>query len=202
MTGTTTSPHRHVVAAGREGELPPWSRTSESRREHVERVAGLMDRWAEELELDEAEKVRWRAAARLHDALRGAEEEELRFWSDRAGPAPVLHGPACARRLRQEGVEDRELLDAIAHHTFGHPDFGRLGRYLYLADFLEPGRTIVPEVRKRLRALLPGEPLEALLSVVALRIAHRLEVRGAIAPETVAFWNRLLEESSEGEARG
>ena len=187
--------HERVVEAGAEARLPAWSRMSEERREHVERVADLMDRWAEALELDESERIRWRAAARLHDALRGADEEELRFWSDRDDPAAVLHGPACARRLEEEGVEDRELLDAVEYHTVGHPDLARLGRHLYLADFLEPGRGFLAEVRERIRALMPGQPLEALLSVVGLRIAHRLEVRGGIAPETVAFWNRLLEEA-------
>lgn len=202
MTRAPASLHARVAEAGADGRLPAWSRVSEGRREHVERVAELMDRWAGELELDEAERIRWRAAARLHDALRGADEEELRFWCGRDGPAGVLHGPACARRLEEEGVEDRELLDAVAYHTTGHPDLGRLGRHLYLADFLEPGRGFLREVRARLRALMPGQPLEALLSVVGLRIARRLEVRGAIAPETVAFWNRLLKEAGAGEGHG
>lgn len=192
-----TVSHERVVEAGREGRLPPWARMSDERREHAERVAEMMDRWAADLDLEEGERMRWRAAARLHDALRGADEEELRFWSDRDGPAPLLHGPACARRLEEEGVEDRELLDAVDWHTTGHPDLGRLGRFLYLADFLEPGRPYLDEVRERLRALLPEDDREALLSALALRIAHRLEVRGPIAPETIAFWNRALEEGTE-----
>lgn len=194
--------HQRVVEAGREGRLPPWARMSGERREHVERVAELMDRWAARLDLEEEERTRWRAAALLHDALRGADEEELRFWSDRDGPAPLLHGPACARRLEEEGVEDRELLDAVDWHTTGHPGFGRLGRFLYLADFLEPGRSYLEEVRERLRALLPEEDREALLSALALRVAHRLEVRGTVAPETIAFWNRVLEEGAEARSAG
>lgn len=94
-------------------------------------------------------------------------------------------------------MDDEELLRAITYHTLGHPDLDDLGRHLYLADFLEPGREILPDVCQRLRTLLPDEPLEALLSVVALRIAHRLEVRGTIRPETTAFWNRLLAEAGE-----
>ncbi len=196
MTRASTSLHPLVAAVGRDGRLPAWARMSEDRRAHVERVVDLMDGWGEELELADAERVRWRAAARLHDALRGAGEEELRFWSDRDGPTALLHGPACARRLEEEGVEDDELVAAVEFHTLGHPGMGRLGRHLYLADFLEPGRSFLPEVRERLRLLMPERALETLLSVVALRIAHRLEVRGPVAPETTAFWNRLLEESA------
>lgn len=191
--------HPLVRAAGVDGRLPDWARVSGRRRDHVARVAELLTGWAGDLDLPEEDRIRWRAAAFLHDALRQAEPEELTFWTDRDWDLALLHGPACAERLREEGVEDEELLRAIAFHTLGHPEMGELGRHLYLADFLEPGREILPDVRGRLRALLPGEPLEALLSVVALRIAHRLEVRGRIRRETVAFWNRLLEEKAEAE---
>ena len=191
--------HERVREAGAaEGRLPPWARMSEGRREHVERVTDLLDAWAGHHELPEADRIRWRAAGRLHDALREADPEELGFWTDLDWPEPVLHGPACAARLREEGVEDEELLEAVAWHTVGDPEMGWFGRHLYLADFLEPGRSFLPDVRERLRWIMPGEPAEALLSTVALRIAHRLEVRGALRPRTIAFWNRLLEESGEG----
>lgn len=192
--------HERIREAGTgEGQLPPWARMSEARREHVERVTGLLDAWAGRLELPEVDRVRWRAAGRLHDALREADTEELTFWSDLDWPEPVLHGPACAARLREEGVEDEEVLAAVAWHTVGDPELGPLGRHLYLADFLEPGRDFLPEVRERLRYLMPEQLEETLLSVVALRIAHRLEVRGALRPRTISFWNRLLEESGEGQ---
>lgn len=159
-------------------------------------MAELLTGWAEARGLPEEDRIRWRAAGYLHDALRQAEPDELTFWTERDWDLALLHGPACAARLREEGVEDEALLRAVAYHTLGHPELDDLGRHLYLADFLEPGREILPDVRERLRSILPDEPLEALLSVVALRIAHRLEVRGGIRRETVDFWNRLLEEST------
>lgn len=193
--------HPLVRAAGREGRLPAWARCSEGRREHVGRVADLLGGWAEELELSGTDRVRWRAAGVLHDALRGAGADELRFWTDRDWPLPLLHAPACASRLRDEGVEDEELLEAIAHHPVGRAGLGRLGRHLYLADFLEPGREFLPDVRERLRAILPDQEAEALLSVTGLRLARRLELRGGIRPETVEMWNWLLETRGE-EAEG
>lgn len=193
--------HPLVRAAGREGELPAWARCSEGRREHVERVAELLEDWAGEMGLSGPDRVRWRAAGVLHDALRGAGPDELRFWTDRDWPLPLLHAPACAARLRDEGVEDEELLDAIAHHPVGRAGLGRLGRHLYLADFLEPGREFLPDVRERLRSILPGQESEALLSVTALRLARRLELRGGIRPETVEMWNWALETRGQ-EAEG
>lgn len=193
--------HSLVLAAGREGRLPAWARCSEDRREHVGRVADLLGRWAEDLELPEADRVRWRGAGVLHDALRGAGPDELRFWTDREWPLPLLHAPACAARLRDEGVEDEEILEAIAYHPIGRAGLGRLGRHLYLADFLEPGREFLPDVRERLRTILPEQEAEALLSVTGLRLARRLELRGGIRPETVEMWNWLLE-TRGGEAEG
>lgn len=193
--------HPIVRDAGRKGRLPAWARCPEERREHVERVAGLLGGWAEELGLADDDVVRWKAAGILHDALRGAGPDELRFWTDRDWPLPLLHAPACAGRLREEGVDDGELLDAIAHHPIGRAGLGRIGRFLYLADFLEPGREFLEDVRERLRATLPEDEAEALLSVTALRVARRLEVRGRIRSDTVGMWNWLLE-TRAGDAEG
>lgn len=197
MTDGADDLHPLVRGAGTDGRLPDWARCSPDRREHVRRVADLLDRWGETLELSPEDRVRWRAAGILHDALRDAGPEELRFWSDRDWPLPVLHAPACAARLREEGVEDEELLEAVAHHPVGRPGLDRLGRHLYLADFLEPGRSFLEEVRERLRTILPGQEAEGMLSVTALRLAHRLEVRGGIHSRTVEMWNWLLEEADE-----
>lgn len=185
--------HPLIERAGRDGELPEWAVCSERRREHVARVRELIGAWASELEVPDDDRLRWQAAAVVHDALRDADPDALRRDVEGPWPDPVLHAPACAERLRSEGVEDEELLHAIAYHPLGHPDFADLGRYLYLADFLDPGRSFLTGPRERLRAILPEERDEALRSVIALRLAHRLEVRGSIREETVDWWNALVE---------
>lgn len=176
------------------GVLPSWSVAGPERREHMARVAALMDEWAARLGLPAPERVRWRAAGWLHDALRDADPGTLRaLVPDPADlPDPLLHGPAAAARLAAEGVTDRELTEAVAYHTLGHPGLGRLGRALYLADFLEPGRTFEPVWRASLRARLP-EALDAvLIEVAAARLGHLIRAGRAIRPETFAFWNSLV----------
>lgn len=164
------------------------------RRAHVARVVRLLDRWAAALGLGEGDRTRWRAAGWLHDALRDAPAASLRplLPADLAAlPAPLLHGPAAAERLREEGVADAPLLDAIRYHTVGHPSLDRLGRALYLADYLEPGRTFAPLRNAVLRARLP-EAFDAVLrEVVAERLGHQLETGRPLRPESVAFWNAL-----------
>ncbi|HEX7091467.1 MAG TPA: HD domain-containing protein [Longimicrobiales bacterium] len=183
-----------LIEAAAAGELPAWAEAGPRRRAHMARVARLMDAWACRLGLDEAERVRWRAAAWLHDALRDADPERLRAALGSARPewpAGLLHGPATAARLEAEGVRDEALVRAVAWHTIGHPDMDRLGHALYIADYIEPGRAYEPERLAVLRARMPAALDAVLREVAERRIAHLVHSRRALAPESVAFWNRL-----------
>ena len=53
----------------------------------------------------------------------------------------LLHGRFGAEILQNKfKLEDDEILQAVRWHTTGHPDMGRLGQVLYIADYIEPGR--------------------------------------------------------------
>ncbi len=184
-----------VLAQAAEGRLPDWAQVSEDRRAHIARVAALVEAWAAALALPEPEPRRWRAAAWRHDALRDAPPRELRPLvpeSERSLPGVLLHGPAVAARLRQEGVADEPLLRAIAWHTLGHPELDLLGKALYLADYLEPGRGFDPQRRASLRARMPRALDEVLQEVAASRMHHVIESRRLLRPESVAFWNVIV----------
>lgn len=64
----------------------------------------------------------------------------------------LLHGRAAAVILRTEfGVADGSVLDAVRYHTFGAPGLDDLGKIVFVADKMEPGRTgIDPAFRKRI----------------------------------------------------
>lgn len=186
-----------LVEEAAEGRLPAWAVAGPERRAHMARVAELLDEWAERLGLDGADRLRWRAAGWLHDALRDERPEALRPWVPerfRALPGKLLHGPAAAERLRAEGVADEELLEAVALHTIGSASFGRLGRALYSADFLEPGRDFLPEWRAELRARMPVELDDVLREIVAQRIGNLLERTLPVRPESIGLWNALASE--------
>ncbi|MEX2527158.1 MAG: HD domain-containing protein [Gemmatimonadota bacterium] len=161
------------------------------------RVAELLGEWATELSLSPVQVHRWTAAGYLHDVLRDASREELEPWLEprfRALPLSLLHGPAAATRLAAEGVDDEGFLRAVAFHTLGHPDLDRLGRALYMADFLEPGRQFRPRWRARLRARMPMEEGAVLREVLKARLVRLVEKGSPMRPETVGFWNRIVEE--------
>jgi len=185
--------HPQVVAAAA-GKLPPWARISAKRRRHVRRVVELLATWADVAAVSPEERTRWLAAGWLHDALKDADNRTLKRFlgkGDRKLPAAVLHGPAAAAALRGEGVEDEELLRAIAFHSLGHPDFGRTGKILYAADFLEPGRENDRVWRKKLRARMPGKLDPVVQEIVRARIEYLLRKGRSIRPETAEFWNRM-----------
>ena len=185
-----------VIEKAAEGQLPAWAALGEKRRKHVGRVAGLLEDWAMMGNVPADERTRWVAAGYLHDAVKGKPEAELRALltgAQRDLPEPILHGPAVAELLRREGVDDRELLLALAYHTLGHPDLGRTGCALYAADFLEPGRDLANEWRAGLRSRMPGEMFDVVKEILGARIVHLLEHGRPVRAETIGFWNRLAE---------
>lgn len=195
-----SKPHPRLLEAG-EGRLPAWANVSGERMAHLRRVMALMDDWAGGLGVPEEERYRWRAAGLLHDALKGVEPAELRIWAGPDLPEPILHGPACGGRLREEGVRDEEVLLAIAYHSIGHPSFTPLGECLYVADYVDPGRRSRRARRASLRDRMPEERTEVVLEVAGLRMRDLLEKRRQVLPASVQFWNRRVAGAAERAAR-
>jgi 2-amino-4-hydroxy-6-hydroxymethyldihydropteridine diphosphokinase len=163
---------------------------SEKRRAHIERVAELMEKWAYQLGVPPEEARAWRDAALLHDALRDAPESDLRALVPRADfTSEMLHGPAAAARLEREGDHREEMLDAIRWHTVGSASWQRLGRALFMADFLEPGRRFMPADRAYLAEKVPTDFDGTFRQVVRMRIEHALREGHTLFPETVSLWN-------------
>ena len=174
--------------------LPDWAVVDPRRRDHIARVAALVGAWADQHGLADTKKERWLKAAMLHDALRDAPPAELRAMVSQQfkdWPDLLLHGPAAAARLRSEGFVDEGILDAVTYHTVGHPSLDDAGRALYLADFLEPGRTFDPIGRATWRARMPHDMHNVLREVLAARIQHMIAEHRPLRSETLAFWNAL-----------
>jgi len=160
--------------------LPEWAQVTPARRAHVERVVALLGEWAGAMRVPPAERDRWLRAAWLHDALRDAALGDL-----------MAHGPAAADRAAQNGERDRGVLDAVRYHTVGYAGWDDVGRMLYLADFLEPGRDFDPDGRRQLAQRVPAERDAVLREVARRRLAWVVRSGWPLVPETVAFWNAL-----------
>ena len=172
--------------------FPSWAEAGPDRRAHVERVAGLVREWAERMKIPPAERERWLRAVYLHDALRDAPAETLkRFAADRWHSPVLLHGPAAAACAAEHGENDRGVLDAVRYHSVGYAGWDRAGQILYLADYLEPGRTFREQERQEMARRVPAELSSVLQDVARERLRWIVDSGWVLLPETVDFWNAL-----------
>lgn len=193
----TAAPEDTGPSTGPTAGLPAWAVVSPKRLAHIERVAALVDRWARQLDVPAAERQRWLRAVWLHDALRDAPDEELlRLAPDAPGPPELYHGPAAAARAARNGETDPGVLAAVRYHSVGFPDWDRVGRVLYCADFLEPGRSFDREERAELAARFPDDPDGVLLEVARRRLLYAVRSGWTIPESMILFWNALADAGS------
>ena len=177
--------------------LPAWASVGPERLQHIMRVAGLVSRWSSEMGIPESERNRWLKAVWLHDALRDAPEAELeRLAPSIPGPVELKHGPASASRAKAEGENDRGVLDAVRYHSFGLAEWDMVGRVLYCADFLEPGRPDRKIERQVLADRFPADPPGVLHEVAKLRLQLLVRAGREIPQTTWRFWNNLARSSA------
>ncbi len=149
------------------------------------------------MSVPDSERNRWLKAVWLHDALRDAPIEELaRYAPSSQGPAELRHGPASAARAKSEGETDRGVLDAVRYHSIGLAEWDMVGRTLYCADFLEPGRTPDDPLRATLAERFPAETQTVLFEVARARMRYLLDSGWSISATTLRFWNSLTAAAS------
>jgi HD superfamily phosphohydrolase YqeK len=172
--------------------LPYWAVVTPARLDHIQRVAELAAGWAEQMGVPDSERNRWLRAVWFHDALRDAPAEELERWAATSnGPPALRHGPASAARAKAEGETDRGVLDAVRYHSLGLAEWDMVGRILYCADYLEPGRGFQTEERAGLAERLPEDPGGVLREVARSRLTHIIQSGWPVLEPTVRFWNSL-----------
>lgn len=180
------------MTGGAEGQLPAWAQVSDERLAHIARVAALADGWARRMGLSVEERRRWLRAAWLHDALRDADAVTIDRWAPNTnGPRELRHGPASAARAAAEGEHDEGVLSAVRYHSIGYAGWDAVGRALYCADYLEPGRAFKREWRAELAARFPDDPAGVLRAVATDRLLHLVGSGWPIPEPTVGFWNSV-----------
>ena len=103
----------------------------------------------------------------------------------------LLHGRAAAIKLKEEfGVDDADVLQAVAHHTFGCKDPCTLLKIIFTADKIEPGR---PQSTEEYRKELFSKPLDQMTLAVLESHMNFLTTRGKeIAPISYIFKDCLM----------
>lgn len=98
-------------------------------------------------------------AALLHDYAKEMPiailvEKALEYWDHplfKEADSTILHGFAAATIARENfGITDEDILSAIAYHTMGAKNMSLIAKVLYIADYIEPGRSF-PQVEEARR---------------------------------------------------
>src|SRR5262249_5267206 len=126
-------------------------------------------------------------------ALRDLPASELEALVSGQWPSPVLlHGPAAAVVAERNGEIDQGVLAAVKYHTVGFAGWDEVGRMLYLADYLEPGRRTHSDRQRAMAARGPGDPQGVLREVAGERVGWTVAFGRPLLAETVDFWNSLI----------
>jgi predicted HD superfamily hydrolase involved in NAD metabolism len=110
----------------------------------------------------------------------------------------LLHADVSAVVARTEfGVDDPEVLTAIANHTLGNPRMDALSCVVFLADSLEPGRGDSPLLEK-LRQASQQDLTEAVWLTCDYTIQQLITTHRLVHPRAVATRNWFLQQSRTG----
>ncbi|ERF61915.1 hydrolase, HD family [Treponema socranskii subsp. socranskii VPI DR56BR1116 = ATCC 35536] len=162
---------------------------TKERYEHSVRVAETASRLCKKYGLDAS---RGYLAGIAHDMCKGMSDEKIAALAREDGKAitaleaqkpSLLHGRAAALMLRRDfGVTDKDILQAVAVHTFGEAGMCSLSKVVYAADKIEPGR---PQATKAYTDFLDRLSLDELVEKVLVDGIAYLKKKGyAVAPES------------------
>ena len=107
----------------------------------------------------------------------------------------LLHAKLSAVYAREKyGVDDEEILSAITYHTTGRPGMTLMDKIIYIADYIEPNRNVLPEMDE-IRKEAYTDIDRCLLHILKNCVSY-LENKGtAIDPvtkETYEYYSNLM----------
>ena len=106
----------------------------------------------------------------------------------------LLHAKLSAVYAKEKyGVDDKEILSAITYHTTGKPAMTTLEKIIYIADFIEPNRNVLPEmdmIRKEAYSDLDQCLLHILHNSMHY-LCKKGSVLDSITKETYEYYSKL-----------
>lgn len=176
-----------------EAEVPP------SRIRHILGVEAMAEKLAEIYGVDAHKAAQ---AGLMHDLAKYFKPLKLLKIATEEGWAVdeicqahphLIHADVSAVIARREfGVEDSEILGAIANHTLGTPGMDPLSCILFVADTLEPNRGNTPEL-EQLRQISEQNLHQAVWLSCDYALKYLLDTYNLIHPRTIATRNWALQ---------
>lgn len=138
-------------------------------------------------------------AALTHDYAKERPDDEFILFIEREQLDPELlaygnaiwHGLVGASFVERElGITDEEILQAIRLHTTGAAEMSLLDKVIYVADYIEPGRSF-PSV-KEAREIAMIDLDEAVAFETKHTLAHLIAQESKIYPKTIETYNHWV----------
>ncbi len=139
-------------------------------------------------------------AGLLHDCARNLKDDETVEYCEKNGVELneieqrqifLMHGEVGSIIAKEKyGVDDKIILDAIRYHSTGCSKMNMMDKIIFLADYIEPGRThsVVNDVRR----LAYEDINKALICAFNNVIKYVIMQNGLIHPLTIEARNGLL----------
>ncbi|HCX96779.1 MAG TPA: hypothetical protein DHU26_07375 [Spirochaetaceae bacterium] len=153
------------------------------------RLAGIAHDMCRELVYEEQERIIAQFGSCL-DRFHASPSLQA-LLSDPVYRKKMIHGPAAACMLCHEfGVDDADILEAIALHSIADNGASDLAKVVYIADKLEPLRQRPSDTEEMLHTL----NLDALFVYTLANVVRWFQESGkSLSPYTAELYNRMLQ---------
>lgn len=112
---------------------------------------------------------------------------------------PLLHAKCGAIMAKEEyGIEDEDVLHAIAVHTTGCVNMNLLDKIIFISDYIEPGRDQAPHLEE-LRALAKTDPDRTVYRILGDTLSYLRESNRTIDQTTQEAFEAAEKRIREGE---
>lgn len=117
-------------------------------------------------------------AGLLHDCAKCMDIRKMARICDKAGLAisdmeresnALLHSKAGSILVTEKyGIDDPDIINAVRYHTTGRPGMSLLEKIIFVADYMEPGRDVAPNLPEVRHLAFCGESIDdAVIKILA-----------------------------------
>ena len=85
-------------------------------------------------------------------------------------------------------IEDEAVLSAICYHTTGKPDMSTLEKIIYIADYIEPNRRMLPGLSE-IRSMAFKDLDQTMVMILENTLSHLKNKKTMIDPLTQETWD-------------
>ncbi|TFE01086.1 bis(5'-nucleosyl)-tetraphosphatase (symmetrical) YqeK [Jeotgalibacillus salarius] len=139
-------------------------------------------------------------AAALHDMAKFHDKEEMKDVIKSHSLNPELlkfhhelwHAPVGAIFAKEKlGIVNEDILNAIKYHTTGRTGMSKLEKVIYIADYIEPGRTFSGV--ENVRAVAYNDLNEGMKTALKQSMLFLINKNQPVFPDTLASYNEYTQ---------